>query len=445
MRATIRSIDFSALKIGIIILKIGVFIRIYYNIASASAKFVCDFSSHLLPRAIILQMKEFKKVAILCDWLTEIGGAEKVLQSVHEIFPNAPIYTSQYRAKKAGFKTADVRTGWLNLFPRCLRKFISPLRFFYFSRLDLSEYDLVISIVNAESKGVKTRSDAIHTAYLQGPPTQYYWGLYDQYLENPGFGKLSFLARFGLKLLIKPMRKKDFNSAQKPDFLVANSTYVADEIKKYYDREAEILFPPVDIENIAKLVSKIAENDTKRIRKELFDDEDFFVIAGRQASWKRVDLAIWACIELNENLLVIGDGAEHERLVKMANGSPNIKFLPKYNGASEIVKYFTSARGFIFPSLEPFGITPVESLAARCPVIALKKGGALDFVKDGKNGIFFDTQNVDDLVKSIEKFKKMKFDPKTVSNSANDFSKVKFQKQFESMIEKLTAKKAKDE
>ena len=380
-------------------------------------------------------MKKFKRVAIVCDWLTEIGGAEKVLQSIHEIFPGAPIYTSQYRKQRARFSNADVRTGWLNVFPRCFRKFISPLRVMYFSSLDLSDYNLVISIANAESKGVKTRSDAVHIAYLQGPPTQYYWGLYDQYLENPGFGKLNFLARFGLKSLVKPMRKKDFNSAQKPDFLIANSTYVRDEIKKYYDRDAEILFPPVDVENITKLSKKVTKNDINKIRKELFDDKDFFIIAGRQVSWKRIDLAISACIKLNKNLLVVGDGAEHENLVKMANGNPSIKFLPKYDGASEIVKYFVAARGFIFPSLEPFGITPIESLSAGTPIIALKKGGALDFIKEGENGIFFEKQDKISLQEALKKFEKKSWNHEEARQSAKKFSNENFVKNFQKILE----------
>ncbi|MCL1876667.1 glycosyltransferase [Candidatus Saccharibacteria bacterium] len=386
-------------------------------------------------------MKKYDKVAIVCDWLTEIGGAERVLKAVCEIFPDAPIYTSQYRPKRAvWFRGHDVRTGWLNIFPAGLRRFMPFFRNLYFGHLDLSKYDLVISIANAEVKGVKTRSDAVHISYLQGPPTQYYWGLYDQYLKNPGFGALNFLARWGLKLLVKPLRKTDYKFAQKPDFLIANSDYVKDEIKKYYGRDAATVHPNVDVERIRELAGGL-NLDSARLSKDGEKERNIFLIAGRQVSWKRVDLAIVACIKTGDELLVIGDGPEHKNLVKLARGHDNIKFLPKYNGAAEIVQYFRSARAFLFPSLEPFGITPIEALATGTPVIALKRGGALDFIQDGKNGVFFDEQNVDSLVAVIKKFGKMKFDSAKISMTAREFSEQNFKENFSKTIEKCVDKK----
>ncbi|MDR0957498.1 MAG: glycosyltransferase [Candidatus Nomurabacteria bacterium] len=384
-------------------------------------------------------MKKFGKVAIVCDWLTEIGGAEQVLKAVHKMFPRAPIYTSQYRPKRAGFREADVRTGWLNILPAGWRRFMPFLRGFYFKHLDLSEYDFVISVVNAEAKGVKTRAGAVHVAYLQGPPTQYYWGLYDQYLKNPGFGKLNFLARFGLRVLVRPLRRADYKAAQKPDFLIANSNYVAEEVRKYYGREAVVVHPPVDVKKIFELVDA-GGVVKKQTRAGSNGGRAGFVIAGRQVSWKRADLAMRACIELNEPLLVIGDGPEHKKLVELARGHENIRFLPKYNGVGEIVKYFRASEGFIFPSLEPFGITPIEALATGLPVIALKKGGALDFIRDGENGVFFDEQNEESLIKAIREFKKKKFDSRAVAESAREFSRENFEKKFSDTLVKLTQK-----
>ena len=231
------------------------------------------------------------KVAIVVDWLTEVGGAERVLLAVHQLYPDAPIYTSQYRPRRIDwFKDADVRAGWLNILPRGLRKFMAPLRVFYFKHLDLSEYDLVISIANAEAKGVKTSPSSVHVAYLQGPPTQYYWGQYDAYIKNPGFGKLNFLARWGLKTLIKPMRKADLAEAKRPDLLIANSNYVANEIKKYYTRDSQVVYPPVD-------VSGLRHTKVKPVNP--FGKAEFYVVTGRQVNWKRVDLAVDACIKTN--------------------------------------------------------------------------------------------------------------------------------------------------
>lgn len=381
------------------------------------------------------------KIAIVCDWLTEVGGGEKVLLKLHQMFPRAPIYTSQFCAKSAPkeFCRADVRTGWLNIFPRSFRKFISPFRYLYFSHLNLREYDLIISVNNAEAKNISRKNmkkKAIHFSYLQGPPTQYYWGLYDDYIKNPGFGKLNFLARFGLKILVKPLRKVDFNAAQKPDFLIANSTYVAHEIEKYYKRSADIISPNVDVENIIKLTKNISQKDCKKLRQELFNGEEFFIITGRQVSWKRVDLAVQACAKTQRNLLIVGYGAEHDNLVKLANGNPRTKFLPRYDGASEIVKYFAAAKAFIFPSLEPFGITPIEALTAGCPLVSLKKGGALDFVIEDKNGVFFAKQNVENLTAAIKKIDKIKFDKKIIQNSAKQFSEANFENNFRAILTK---------
>jgi glycosyltransferase involved in cell wall biosynthesis len=370
------------------------------------------------------------------------------------MFPDAPIFTSQFRENSTlnFFKNREIKTGWLNIFPRFLRKFISPLRYFYFSHLNLREYDLVISICNAEAKNLSRKNlakNAVHISYLQGPPTQYYWGLYDEYMKNPGFGKLNFLARFGLKILAGKMRKVDFAAAQKPDFLLANSNYVREEIAKYYKRKSEVLWPNVDTENLAKVVAKISEKDSQKLREKLFSRdsaaeesrEDFFIISGRQVSWKRIDLAIEACAKIGANLLVIGDGAEHEKLVKLAGESPRIKFLPRYNGAAEIAKYFAAAQAFIFPSLEPFGIAPVEALACGCPVVAFSGGGSRDFIREGENGVFFAKQNTGDLADALRKISRIKFDKIAIQNSAKRFSGENFVKNFDKILaEKIDEK-----
>ena len=386
------------------------------------------------------------KIALVCDWLTEVGGAENVLRAVHEMFPRAPIFTSQFRKKSAPkyFANADIRTGWLNIFPRYFRKFISPLRYFYFAHLNLRDYDLIISINNAEAKNISRKNlkkSALHVSYLQGPPTQYYWGLYDKYIANPGFGKLNFLARFGLKLLVKLLRKIDFAAAQRPDVLLANSTYVKSEIREFYQRDSIVLHPNVDVENIAKLAAKIREKDCQNLCQKLFNGEKFFLVAGRQVAWKRQDLAIKACAKIGANLLLVSGGAEHEKLVKLAAQNPHIKFLPHYDGVREIVQYFAAARAFIFPSLEPFGITPVEALAAGCPVAAFAKGGALDFIRDGENGVFFAGQNVDDVVRALRKINEVKFDKKLIQRSAETFSEANFQQNFHEILTNILAKK----
>ncbi len=372
-------------------------------------------------------MNETTKIALVCDWLTEVGGAERVIRAVHELFPDAPIYTSQYRPKRAvWFRDADVRTGWLNRLPVAFKRLVPFLRQSYFSRLDLSDYDIVISITGAEAKAVKTRPGALHISYMHAP-TQYYWTLYDQYIENPGFGVLNPLARLALKLLVKPLRKADYKAAQGPDVIIANSSYIQAEIQKYYHRDSEVIWPNVDIETIRSLTREYSKRKAQR---------DGFIIYGRQVSWKRMDLAIRAVMEVGQKLTVIGDGPEHERLVRIASGSDDIRFLPKYDGIQEIVSHIRSSKAFLFPSLEPFGIAPVESLAAGTPVVGLKEGGAVDFIDDGKNGVFFEEQTVQSLVAAIRKFDELEFDESIVSRSAEKFSEEQFKRQFEVLVSK---------
>jgi glycosyltransferase involved in cell wall biosynthesis len=366
-----------------------------------------------------------QKIALVCDWLTGVGGAEKVILAVHRMYPDAPIYTSQYRPKTIDwFRAADVRTGWLNWVPAGLKRFIPFLRQWYFSRLDLSEYDVVISITGAEAKAVKTGPNTLHVSYMHAP-TQYYWTLYDQYIENPGFGVLNPIARLGLKLLVGPLRKADYKAAQRPDVVVANSTYVQDEIRKYYGRESEIVWPNVDIETIQELAQKAKQRPEKKQ----------FIIYGRQVSWKRMDIAIQAAKQTRNQLLVIGDGPEHAALEALADRSEYITFLPRYNGIGEIVEHIVASRAYIFPSIEPFGIAPVESLAAGTPVIGLRKGGALDIIEPGVNGVFFEEQTVESVAAAMETFAGMDFDRKKVMESAMKFSEAEFARKLEKIVQ----------
>lgn len=364
------------------------------------------------------------KTALVVDWLTEgFGGGERVIKAVHDMFPDAPIYTSQYRPEKTGWLgVADVRTGWLNTLPVSLRRFTPFLRQRYFAHLDLSDYDIVISITGAEAKGVKTRAGALHVSYMHAA-TQYYWTLYDEYMKDPGFGWLNPLARLALKVLIRPLRNADYTAAQRPDIVVANSSYVQAEIKKYYDRESVVVWPNVDVESIKSVPKKAVERDG-------------FIIACRQAVWKRVDLAILAALKAGKKLTVVGDGPEHARLVELAGGSADITFLPSYDGVTSIVQHMRSARAFIFPSLEPFGIVAVEALAAGTPVIALKKGGSLDFIHEGENGVFFDEQTADLLAAAIQQFEKYQFNEEAVAHSAEPFAESAFKQRLKEIIDK---------
>ncbi len=345
------------------------------------------------------------KVALVCDWLTGIGGAERVLLELHHIYPDAPIYTSQYNPSGIDwFKNADVRTGWMQKIPKGLKKFLPVLRAIYFSNLNLSEYDLVISASGAEAKGIKTSKGTTHISYIHSP-THYYWSRYEEYIKHPGFGAFDWLARIGLKIFVGPMRNWDKKAAMRPDYLIANSTHTKAMIKKYYDRDSIVIFPPVDINNFK--LNKLSKRAG-------------FVVTGRQTPYKRIDLAVLACTKLNLPLTVIGNGPEHNRLIDLAGSS--VKFIDSANN-EELVKIYQNSKAFIFPSdTEDFGIAPVEAMATGTPVISYNKGGPLDYILENKNGLFFDKLDTESLIMSIKKFDQIKFDQEHIHEYVEKFS-----------------------
>lgn len=363
------------------------------------------------------------KIAIVCDWLTGTGGAERVVKELHNLYPEAPIYTSQYdRSSKVWynndwFAEADVRTGWLQKLPKSLKKFLPVLRAVYFARLNLNDYDIVISSTGAEAKGIRTDKDTIHISYLHAP-THYYWSRYEEYLKSPGFPRgFNTIASLGLRLLVAPLRRWDKYAAKQPDVILANSTHTQTMIKKYYKRDSTVVFPPVETQRF-----KIAGKPETR---------HGFVVAGRQTPYKRIDLAVAACTELKVPLVVIGNGPEHRRLEKMAGR--NVTFLTSTDDLS-MALHFQTALAFLFPTnIEDFGVTAVEAMAAGTPVIAYKKGGPQDYITP-KTGIFFEKQTVKSLVKAIESFNPGRYDPAAISAFAEQFSVAEFSKQIKRVV-----------
>ncbi len=362
------------------------------------------------------------KVAIVCDWLTGIGGAERVVLALHEIYPDAPIYTSQYNPSKIDwFNDADVRTTWLQKFPKSLKKFLPLFRVWAFRSLDLSEYDLVISSSGAEAKGIKTGPNTIHISYIHSP-THYYWTRVDEYMDNPGFGPwLNWLARLGYRLLKEPLKQMDKKAAKHPDYIITNSNHTKDNIKKYYKRDSTVIAPPVDISRF-----KYTKNDNK--------PRHGFVVAGRQTPYKRIDLVIQAANIIKKPLIVIGNGPDNKRLRKLADR--NVTFLTSVND-NDIVDHFKSSIAFIMPSLDDFGIVAVEALASGTPVVAYKKGGALDYIKEGVNGAYFNKQDPKVLASVLESIENKKFDYQKIADSAEEFSAANFKNKIKDYIAKL--------
>ena len=246
-------------------------------------------------------------------------------------------------------------------------------------------------------------------------------------MENPGFGVLNPFVRFFFKLLVRPLRKADLKAAQNPDYFVTISEYAKDAIKKYYGRDSVVIHPPVEVEDF-------------KVGKAVTSSEPYYIVTSRQVNWKRLDLAVRACMMTQRRLMVIGEGPEHKKLVKMAEGSDLVEFLP-LKQKKELSKYLAGSRGYLFPSLEPFGIAPVEALATGCPVIAYGVGGAKDYVKDGENGLLFEPQSAKALAEAILKFEKMSFDRKKVAETVSDFGIGRFDKELVGFVRGKVEKK----
>jgi glycosyltransferase involved in cell wall biosynthesis len=360
------------------------------------------------------------RVAIVHDWLIG-GGAERVVLELHRMFPDAPIYTSycsnEWRQKLDGKVVTGILQRWLL---SKLRKYIPLLRIWWFSRLDLSGYDLVISSSgNGEAKGVRVPEGTKHICYCHAP-THFYWRHYEKYLKHPGFGILDPLARLGLRLLVRPLRKWDLKASQRPDAFIANSTHTKSEIKKYYGRDSTVIHPPVDTERFMGA----AKNK----------DRHGFVTMGRLAPYKHTDIIVRACTELNLPLKVIGRGPQLGRLKKLAG--PSVTFLTNVSD-KEMPAQLASAEAFLFAAYEDFGVAPVEAMATGTPVIAYKAGGALDYVEEGKTGEFFAEQTVESLVEKLRSFDSSNYSSEVVSKNAMRFSASRFRSDVEKYISQL--------
>jgi glycosyltransferase involved in cell wall biosynthesis len=359
------------------------------------------------------------RVAIVHDWLIG-GGAELVVEQLHQMYPDAPIYTSYCTDTWRQRLDGKVVTGYLQHLGK-LRKYIPFLRIWWFTRLKFRDYDLVISSSGAEAKGIKTGRNTLHVNYCHAP-THYYWSRYEEYMAHPGFGIFDPLARLGLYLLASPLRRWDLTASQRPDVMVANSTHIQADIMKYYHRDAEVVFPVVNTERFRRHQSATKHSS--------------FLISGRQTPYKRFDLAIEACTNLGLPLTVIGDGPDNAHLRKLAG--PTVTFLGR---APDDVqeKVFAESAGLIFPGLDDFGITPVEAMAASTPVLAYQGGGALDYVVPGKTGEFFTSPTATSLRASLQKFDPSAYSQQGLQAKAAEFTPEVFRTRMQAVIDTALA------
>ena len=367
------------------------------------------------------------KVAIVYDRVNKWGGAERVLLALHELFPNAPLYTAVYDPIKAP---------WAKVFPEVIPSFLQNIPFaqnnhellgfltpFAFESFNFDEFGLVISVTSEAAKGIITKPGTMHICYCL-TPTRYLWSHYDAYFKGLSFKVLT-------KPIVRYLRNWDKIAAQRPDKMIAISLEVKDRIIKYYVRESEIIFPPVDTEIFTK---QLSEKSTTPLRSGVVKEGKYFLVVSRLVYYKRIDLAISVFNKLELPLLVIGAGNEEYKLKRMAND--NISFIKGIKD-EELATYYQNAKALIFPGEEDFGIVMVEALASGTPVIAYNKGGALDIVDEGKTGILFSEQNTESLISAIEKFEKMKFNKKELVKSAERFSKEIFIEKLREFVVKL--------
>ena len=356
------------------------------------------------------------KIALVCDWLTNSGGAEKVILALHKLFPNAPIYTSIYNPKRMkGFEHAAVHTSYLQHLPWAKDKHQLYLGLMpgVFEQFDLSGYDIVISSSHSCAKGIITKPETLHVSYCHSP-MRYAW-------ENSH----SYIREYEIHPLIKKiapfflhnLRMWDRLSAERVDYFIANSKNVQNRIYKYYRRPASVIYPFVDTQ-------KFKTNDKR---------ENFFLAVGRLTPYKRFDLIIEAFNKLHLPLKIVGTGVAYKKLVAMANN--NIEFLGRVSD-EKLAELYSNAKALIFPQVEDFGITPLEAMAAGCPVIAYSKGGALESVIDKKTGLFFDEQNPLSLEGAVQKLQTMNFDSEAIREHAKTFDQKIFNEKMINFLEK---------
>jgi len=357
------------------------------------------------------------RVALIHDFLTQYGGAEKVLEAFHEIWPQAPIFTLFYDAKmmKGYFKDCNIKVSPIQNLPFGVKKYrwYLPLMPSAIERFNLSEFDLVISDCSAYSKGVLTKPGTLHISYLH-TPTRYLWSDAYEYIDSLK-GAEKVVSKFLAPVLTR-LRVWDQIAAQRPDYLIANSAFIAQRIKHYYRRDSTVIYPPVEISKFS-IANKI---------------QDYYLIISRFRPYKRVDLAIKAFNKLRMPLKIIGTG-EDKLLKKMAG--PNIEFLG-FVSDREKAKYLSHCKAFIHPQEEDFGITPIEAMASGRPVIAYKKGGAMETVVDGLTGKFFKNQTAEDLADAVLKLNLNEVKPQKIREHAEKFSKKQFKKDIKNFVQK---------
>jgi glycosyltransferase involved in cell wall biosynthesis len=359
------------------------------------------------------------RIAIVHDYFTQLGGAEKVAEEMFRIFPRASLFSTVAFDDKmpAGLKDVPVHTSWMQLMPGIHRYYrlyflLYPLAV---RSLNLAHYDLVISSSSGYVKGVSAPRDAMHICYCH-TPMRWVWN-FDGYSERES---MSPAMRVALRALTSILRQWDVGAARQPDHFIANSKVVAERIQKAYGRTAEVIHPPIDVD-------RFQPSD---------EVDDYYMLLSRMVSYKRLDLAVEACTRLNKKLMVVGTGPQRKYLESIAG--PSVKFLGRVRD-SEVVRLASRCRALLFPGEEDFGMAPLEVAAAGRPTIAFRAGGATETIVEGSTGSFFDQQTPEALMEAIEQFERQQWAPSDIRKHAEEFSVPIFRIRMTRFLERVGA------
>lgn len=359
------------------------------------------------------------KIAVVHDYFTQLGGAEKVAEELYNLLPGADLFATVAlsRTMPDSLKGVKVRTSWMQKLPLMDKYYRLYFMLYPFAvrSLDLSGYDLVISSSSGYVKGVRVDLNAIHICYCH-TPMRWAWS-FDSYSSRENFGGgLTAL----LTALIRALRLWDEGAARQPDHFIANSKVVADRIMRAYGRYAEVIPPPIDIERF----------------QPSSEQGDYYIVLARLVSYKRIDLAVSACTRLKKRLLVIGAGTALKSL--KAEAGPTVEFLGRLSD-QDVERYVSRCRALIFPGEEDFGMSPVEVAAAGRPTIAFRAGGAVETVEENVSGLFFDEQTPESLMEAISRFEQQEWSPDLIRKHAEQFSREVFHARLTRFLQRVGA------
>jgi glycosyltransferase involved in cell wall biosynthesis len=354
------------------------------------------------------------RIAVVHDYFTQLGGAEKVAEELMRMLPQAALHSTVALPDlmPPGLAGVPVTTSWMQNLP-LMRKYYRLFFLLYplaVHSLDLSSYDLVISSSSGYAKGVRASRDAMHVCYCH-TPMRWVWN-FDSYSARESMG---LAKRLVLPTLIRALRHWDEGASRQPDHFIANSRAVAHRILRAYGRHSEVIHPPIDLNRFHASA----------------EQEDYYLVLARLVSYKRIDLAIEACNMLGRRLMVIGEGPDKARL--MAGAGPTVSFLGRLPDA-EVERYASRCRALLFPGDEDFGMAPLELAAAGRPTIAFRAGGASETIVDGTTGLFFERQESNDLADAIRRFERLDWSPTVLREHAEGFSIDVFQSRMREFL-----------